>query len=245
MGTRGAFGFRSDGINRLTYNHFDSYPDYLGVQMCAAVVAVRGDLDSARANVAAIELVPEFVEEEENTPTPEQLQRVQDAAARIEDAIGEDPVITDLRVSRQTTDDWYCVLRGMHGQPLYWLLHGFPFMIDSNQFVRDSLFCEWGWLINLDDQTLEIYKGFQRSEHSEGRFAELGPLDCEHRTEPYYPIALIAVVPFADIPESEEGIKAMMGAIHTVENEAYEAEREPTREEFETAMREAVAALSV
>ena len=30
MGTRGLWGFRKDGKDKLTYNHFDSYPDCLG-----------------------------------------------------------------------------------------------------------------------------------------------------------------------------------------------------------------------
>ena len=30
MGTRGCYGFRKNGIDKLTYNHYDSYPDGLG-----------------------------------------------------------------------------------------------------------------------------------------------------------------------------------------------------------------------
>ena len=30
MGTRGLYGFRKNGIDKLTYNHLDSYPDWLG-----------------------------------------------------------------------------------------------------------------------------------------------------------------------------------------------------------------------
>ncbi len=30
MGTRGLYGFRKDGVNKLTYNHYDSYPSGLG-----------------------------------------------------------------------------------------------------------------------------------------------------------------------------------------------------------------------
>lgn len=30
MGTRGCYGFRKNGMDKLTYNHYDSYPDYLG-----------------------------------------------------------------------------------------------------------------------------------------------------------------------------------------------------------------------
>jgi len=30
MSTRGAYGFRINGRDKITYNHSDSYPDYLG-----------------------------------------------------------------------------------------------------------------------------------------------------------------------------------------------------------------------
>ena len=30
MSTRGCYGFRKNGIDKLTYNHCDSYPDCLG-----------------------------------------------------------------------------------------------------------------------------------------------------------------------------------------------------------------------
>ena len=33
MGTRGVTGFVADGKWYVTYNHFDSYPEYLGMQV--------------------------------------------------------------------------------------------------------------------------------------------------------------------------------------------------------------------
>ena len=30
MGTRGLYGFRKNGVDKVTYNHYDSYPEYLG-----------------------------------------------------------------------------------------------------------------------------------------------------------------------------------------------------------------------
>lgn len=31
-------------------------------------------------------------------------------------------------------------------------------MIDNVSFLQDSLFCEWGYVINLDTNVLEIYR---------------------------------------------------------------------------------------
>ena len=33
MGTRGLYGFRKNGVDKVTYNHWDSYPDGLGKQI--------------------------------------------------------------------------------------------------------------------------------------------------------------------------------------------------------------------
>lgn len=33
MGTRGLYGFRKNGVDKTTYNHFDSYPDGLGADV--------------------------------------------------------------------------------------------------------------------------------------------------------------------------------------------------------------------
>lgn len=33
---------------------------------------------------------------------------------------------------------------------------------DNNDFILDSLSCEWGYILNLDNNTLEVWKGFQK-----------------------------------------------------------------------------------
>ena len=36
-------------------------------------------------------------------------------------------------------------------------------MIDSHRFMADSLFCEWAYIIDLDNMRLLVYKGFQKT----------------------------------------------------------------------------------
>jgi hypothetical protein len=38
---------------------------------------------------------------------------------------------------------------------------GLSYMIDNSDFIKDSVFCEWAYIINLDTNELEVYKGFQ------------------------------------------------------------------------------------
>jgi len=125
---------------------------------------------------------------EEDEPTAEQIQTLQG--------------FSDETVGTQTKNDWYCLLRDLQGNLIDTLVTGY--MIDSIGFANDSLFCEWGYLINLDDGLLEVYHGFQTAPHNKGRFAWPEGKTPKPKYEgdacEYYPIALIAVFPLNDIP---------------------------------------------
>jgi glycine betaine/choline ABC-type transport system substrate-binding protein len=57
MGTRGLYGFRRYGFDKTTYNHFDSYPEYLGKlvgEFCA-----NTSIDDMRKIYDRIQLVNE------------------------------------------------------------------------------------------------------------------------------------------------------------------------------------------
>lgn len=82
-------------------------------------------------------------------------------------------------------------------------------MIDSAGFLADSLFCEWAYVINLDDCVLEVYRGFQSEPHSKGRYA--APSGCSVYYLPardgcsvYHPVALVASLPLDDLPKKIE-----------------------------------------
>lgn len=73
MSTRGLYGFHKNGIDKLTYNHLDSYPDWLGkkvVEFCKC--AGRDGMNSlfdhielvsedAEADDARVEVVDQYV----------------------------------------------------------------------------------------------------------------------------------------------------------------------------------------
>lgn len=41
-------------------------------------------------------------------------------------------------------------------------------LIDESKFGEDSLFCEWAYVIDLDNDILEIYEGFNKSYEKQG-----------------------------------------------------------------------------
>ena len=72
---------------------------------------------------------------------------------------------------------------------------------DESEFAKDSLFCEWAYVIDLDRNMFEVYKGFQKQPVSKGRFASSAPSDSW-----YYPVALVAEYELGDLPSEEDMI---------------------------------------
>lgn len=62
-------------------------------------------------------------------------------------------------------------------------------------FADDSLFCEWAWLINLDNKTLEVYEGFNKSPLEQGeRFYR-----SQSDSDGYYPIRCLKIYKFDEL----------------------------------------------
>lgn len=66
----------------------------------------------------------------------------------------------------------------------------------ATDFANDSLFCEYAYVVNLDTNMLEFYKGFQKEVHSRGRFAS-----SDSSEDGYYPVKLVDEVSFEKIKE--------------------------------------------
>ena len=164
MGTRGCYGFRKNGIDKLTYNHYDSYPDYLGkimVNFCKET-----SLDEMNEIFDRLILV-----DEGGKPTPEQIE--------------ECKKYYDGSVSRQTPEDWYCLLRNAQGEPKEYK-NGLRYMTDANGFIKSSLWCEYAYIINLDTKKLEFWAGYQNTPDPDNRYG------TEKNDSGYYPCKMVA-----------------------------------------------------
>ena len=193
MGTRGALGFRVDNADKLTLNAYDSNPLGLGLDVVSFIQATEDK--TLRALAPRIELVSAS-----GTPTPEQIAHC--------------APWTDLSVDAQSTSSWYCLLRKAQGN-LGAYAQGLRYMRDSNQFVFDSLYCEWAYVINLDTEMLEIYEGFQEKP-GRGRYANGRPA----RGGDYYGVSLVQEIPLAAVRLlSSSAIHTVMADLESAAND--------------------------
>lgn len=150
MGTRGVWGVRYQNKDKITYNHFDSYPDNLGETIKKFII--KHSVEELKQIASKIILVDRNMK-----PTKEQIEACKD--------------YMNLYVSEQSPEDWYCLLHKSQGEPEAYI-KGLIFMIDSCNFMKDSLFCEWAYIINLDTNKLEIYRGFQKEPQNNRYYCE-------------------------------------------------------------------------
>lgn len=74
---------------------------------------------------------------------------------------------------------------------------------DSIAFAADSLFCEFAYVIDLDKNVFEAYKGFQKSPISpEERFANI--VSDGGKNEEYYPIKMVGRWNLNSLPTLDE-----------------------------------------
>lgn len=182
MGTRGLVGVRIDGVDKLTYNHFDSYPSGLGQEI--------------------VEYLRNVSDMEEEIEKARKLQLVQEGDKPSRKDMKKYIKYADLNVGSRKANDWYCLLRNLQGDLPALLNAGV--MIDSAEFINDSLFCEWGYIVNFDDMILEVYKGFQQKAHSNGRYASVAGTPDRG----YYPCALVKTFHLNNLPSNlDEALK--------------------------------------
>ena len=175
MGTRGCYGFYKNGVTKATYNHFDSYIGGLGKDILDFVE--NTSIPIMNKIFDKIELV-----REDDIPTIEQIENCQK--------------YTDLDVSNKSIMDFYCLLRNAQGD-LNAYKTDLKYMIDSKEFLGNSLFCEYAYIINLDKNVLEFYKGFNKVPQN-NRYSKFAD-----EKEKYKECKLVAEYPLTEIYEGK------------------------------------------
>lgn len=194
MGTRGLVGFVLNEKWYATYNHFDSYPSYLGMNVLEFCKSVD-DWEILKERVANLTLV------DEETPAPADLIEKYSCYGETER--------NGVQVASGTLTDWYNLLRQIQGaQTLHEIYVGnLEHMIDYHKFMEDSLFCEWAYIIDLDEMGLRVYKGFNKDAPNPNKFNFLPPdVDPNFVDQGYYPVRLLYTYNLKKLPEFILGV---------------------------------------
>jgi len=172
MGTRGTWGFRVNGNDYLVYNHFDSYPEGLGNEMIGAIVKNKDKLDVLKEKVLKLNLVKEG-----EKPSQEMVERYAKQFG-------------NPNVGKQNYEDWYSLLREVQSCEI-----AIDAIIDgrlehiclNKHFIMDSLFCEYGYIINFDTMELEFYEGYQKQPPKNSRYYDKDLT----KEDSYYPCEMV------------------------------------------------------
>lgn len=177
MSTRGAFGFTKNGVNKITYNHFDSYPTGLGFDIIEFIM--QNNIEKMNKIFDKITMV-----KYDDVPTVDQLKILEEYFGSKID-IRKIKDMEDLISSNQYITDFQ---------------KGFPFMLDNESFMGDSLFCEYAYIINLDDNTLEVYYGNNYVSQN-NRFSKFANQD-----EDYKEVALVGKIKLNELRTMKFGM---------------------------------------
>lgn len=179
MGTRGAIGWKLNGKYTCVYNHFDSYPEYLGIKM----LILCGDITSSdewgffKEKVSNITIV-----DMNDLPSKKFLNKY--VQYRNTTVNGDD----------NNNPTWYSLLRGIQGVQYFVeiLEDNLEHLPDDTDFMYDSLFCEYAYTFNLDTMEMEFWAGFQKKP------CKTNPLGTK-KTNGYYPVKIVHSIPFKDV----------------------------------------------
>jgi hypothetical protein len=184
MSTRGIIGFVVEGDEKIDEVPSDAYPSGVGLD---TLRWLRLQDPTTLRRAARRVRVVEF----DARPTPADI------------AILDSRVLARLRdwnVDPSTETWWMDVLAPLAGYPAWALVAGV--IVDASERALDSLYTEWGYVIDLDREIFEAYVGFQRQPHSRGRFAQrpVPPTAAKG----FWPLALVAEWPLMQLPADDE-----------------------------------------
>ncbi|OCF58541.1 hypothetical protein L486_04574 [Kwoniella mangroviensis CBS 10435] len=161
MGTGGLLGFIIAGKRTACYNHYDSYPDTLGVRI---VMFILGLTPEQRQSM--IERLKEiiWIDEELDSPPSEELFQYYTSKDFHLDSYEKEEKLkcpAEFEHRRRTPHTWSELLRGMQGATcLPEILSGeLKHLIDRTRFESNWLCCEYAYWIDFENQTFEMTVG--------------------------------------------------------------------------------------
>lgn len=181
MTTQGLIGFHHNGTDKLAYNQADSHPDRLGLKILSELRNVY-NWDKIRDRIDHL------------TPIPES-RKCGDLDGIVTSEIRRH--FPDLK-HRFKPQDYYQLMQPLQGSLAPYLDGKLSFMPDAREFIRDSLHCDWAYIVNLDSNRMEVWKGNQIEPGASDRNRYGNTVD--HMG--YYPCAQVKDYDLEDLPNA-------------------------------------------
>ncbi len=196
MGTRNLTVVISNKeVKVAQYAQWDGYPSGQGATI---VRFITTHLNGYSRNTSA------FVRKLQNT----RFISDEEITARWEERGAKDGM-ADMAASERFQARWMTLSRDCGADVLNYIHYRGGDVELSNQFefAKDSVFCEWAYVLDLDNEILEVYKGFNQEPLTpEDRFYFNG--EVHERSSDYYPVKLLCEFRFKDLRSVEDFVKA-------------------------------------
>jgi hypothetical protein len=196
MGTRGLTLVICDGQTKVAqYGQFDHYPSGQGVNALEFMrdIISRGEMEKFRERIREMKWLDEETEILINN-NPEILDRCpwvsRGYGAKILRMIHDGT----YRITNFPNPD---IIKSTHVE---WL-------VNSEGFLKDSLFCEGCIVIDLDSNVFEWHNGFNQTPLTEGRFKDVEPNKEDDGSIRYYPVRFVASFSLYDLPTNQDFIR--------------------------------------
>lgn len=194
MSTRGAvYITKGKDILAGTYNHYDSYPDGLGLDILR--ILTKENIANIRNNISKVVM----------HTRDEILEKCFNVAGGKEEY---SKLSVDMR-----NNIYRAVCEGMgiqeyDGENLVQMIADGEAkeILGDKTFVADSVFCEYAYVIDLETNRFEVYYGFNKHPLKENaRFKYLEDIQSkENKTRRYYPCRIVVSFDLNNLPDKKE-----------------------------------------
>lgn len=187
MGTRNLTMVISNGETKIAqYGQWDGYPSGQGVT--ALNFLLNNNLEIFKEKLNRIK----FIDEAKQAEINEYVK-----------SIGSDNGWLNLKQAELYQEKYPHLTRDTAAEILQLVMDDEGseiWLYDHTSFAAESVFCEWGYVIDLDKGTFEIYQGFQNKPLGKTqRFKSM-----EKEGMKYYPIRMIKKYKLDELPTEEK-----------------------------------------
>ena len=186
---KGIYGFRYKNKDYILQSMQDSQIEKLGEHIFNFVkyVVLSNKIEQLKQNVENINLIIGYQE-----LTPENIEYLKQFHDEFE--LSSDEFLSYSR-------DWFTFFSQEEGN-MFMFLDGFKYMCDFSMYTLYSKETKYGYIVNLDDNSFEVYFGENdRKLSNEKKYGRYARLQAPNMHDNHYGIVLAKKIPFDKIKE--------------------------------------------